>query len=367
MRHPATAETSDAPEAQYNGATAARGLPQALDSNFCFGSCLKPCRNCQAASAPLSTPAPCRTYGNLRIGPLRRLSHDRSNKTARKCANQQRSEWSWRNVVKIEEEICCFFFKRGDFDQKRARSIPTWTILSCSMAHMLTRKRAADAHMPTICRPPGTGARSNPRWDAAFSKPAPTPAPSKRLSPGSPKSIVTVARFGTRRPSLRIRLSGSPTGSRASVTRGPTAAADRRLPVGMSHRGRSTAVSFQDGGGAPRRRASATPHNQPRLRSATTKKRSGTKKAGTLDDARPPACRAGPPRSGGAPAVRRGAVPPRRTLCDVRPLAIGPATAYIGCSRSWVARQDNIPRGRTIPMGAVPVLARGLWHTAPTY
>jgi 5-formyltetrahydrofolate cyclo-ligase len=32
-----------------------------------------------------------------------------------------------------------------------------------------------------------------------------------------------------------------------------------------------------------------------------------------------------------------------------------------------VARQDNIPRGRTIPMGAVPALARGLWHTAPTY
>ena len=34
---------------------------------------------------------------------------------------------------------------------------------------------------------------------------------------------------------------------------------------------------------------------------------------------------------------------------------------------SWVARQDNIPRGRTIPMGAVPVEARGLWHMAPTY
>ena len=30
-------------------------------------------------------------------------------------------------------------------------------------------------------------------------------------------------------------------------------------------------------------------------------------------------------------------------------------------------RQDHIPRGRTIPMGAVPVLARGLGHTAPTY
>ena len=36
-------------------------------------------------------------------------------------------------------------------------------------------------------------------------------------------------------------------------------------------------------------------------------------------------------------------------------------------TRSWGARQDNIPRGRTIPMGAVPVLARGLGHTAPTY
>src|SRR5262249_6437786 len=35
--------------------------------------------------------------------------------------------------------------------------------------------------------------------------------------------------------------------------------------------------------------------------------------------------------------------------------------------RSWVARQDNIPRGRTIPMGAVPAEARGLRHTAPTY
>lgn len=32
-----------------------------------------------------------------------------------------------------------------------------------------------------------------------------------------------------------------------------------------------------------------------------------------------------------------------------------------------MARQDKIPRGRTIPMGAVPALARGLWHTAPTY
>jgi hypothetical protein len=32
-----------------------------------------------------------------------------------------------------------------------------------------------------------------------------------------------------------------------------------------------------------------------------------------------------------------------------------------------VARQDNIPRGRTIPMGAVPAEARGLRHTAPTY
>ena len=30
-------------------------------------------------------------------------------------------------------------------------------------------------------------------------------------------------------------------------------------------------------------------------------------------------------------------------------------------------RQDHIPRGRTIPMGAVPILARGLGHTAPTY
>ena len=35
--------------------------------------------------------------------------------------------------------------------------------------------------------------------------------------------------------------------------------------------------------------------------------------------------------------------------------------------RSWGVRQDHIPRGRTIPMGAVPVLARGLGHTAPTY
>src|SRR5271156_3572216 len=35
--------------------------------------------------------------------------------------------------------------------------------------------------------------------------------------------------------------------------------------------------------------------------------------------------------------------------------------------RSWVARQGNIPRGRTIPMGAVPVLARGLGHMVPTY
>ena len=32
-----------------------------------------------------------------------------------------------------------------------------------------------------------------------------------------------------------------------------------------------------------------------------------------------------------------------------------------------MARQDNIPRGRTIPMGAVPVEARGLRHMAPTY
>jgi 5-formyltetrahydrofolate cyclo-ligase len=32
-----------------------------------------------------------------------------------------------------------------------------------------------------------------------------------------------------------------------------------------------------------------------------------------------------------------------------------------------VARQDNIPRGRTIPMGAVPVEARGLRHMVPTY
>jgi len=30
-------------------------------------------------------------------------------------------------------------------------------------------------------------------------------------------------------------------------------------------------------------------------------------------------------------------------------------------------RQDTYPRGRTIPMGAVPVLARGLGHMAPTY
>ena len=35
--------------------------------------------------------------------------------------------------------------------------------------------------------------------------------------------------------------------------------------------------------------------------------------------------------------------------------------------RSWGVRQDHIPRGRTIPMGAVPILARGLGHTAPTY
>jgi hypothetical protein len=35
--------------------------------------------------------------------------------------------------------------------------------------------------------------------------------------------------------------------------------------------------------------------------------------------------------------------------------------------RSWVARQGNIPRGRTIPKGAVPVEARGLRHMAPTY
>src|SRR5271154_4901052 len=35
--------------------------------------------------------------------------------------------------------------------------------------------------------------------------------------------------------------------------------------------------------------------------------------------------------------------------------------------RSWGARQDHIPRGRTIPMGAVPVLARGLGHMVPTY
>src|ERR1700721_1429897 len=35
--------------------------------------------------------------------------------------------------------------------------------------------------------------------------------------------------------------------------------------------------------------------------------------------------------------------------------------------RGWVARQDNIPRGRTIPMGAVPVEARGLRHMVPTY
>ena len=40
---------------------------------------------------------------------------------------------------------------------------------------------------------------------------------------------------------------------------------------------------------------------------------------------------------------------------------------YIATLRSWVARQDNIPWGRTIPLGAVPALARGLWHTAPTY
>ena len=32
-----------------------------------------------------------------------------------------------------------------------------------------------------------------------------------------------------------------------------------------------------------------------------------------------------------------------------------------------MARQDNIPRGRTIPMGAVPVEARGLRHMVPTY
>jgi 5-formyltetrahydrofolate cyclo-ligase len=30
-------------------------------------------------------------------------------------------------------------------------------------------------------------------------------------------------------------------------------------------------------------------------------------------------------------------------------------------------RQDHIPRGRTIPTGAVPVLARGLGHMVPTY
>src|SRR5580700_6260988 len=35
--------------------------------------------------------------------------------------------------------------------------------------------------------------------------------------------------------------------------------------------------------------------------------------------------------------------------------------------RGWVARQDHIPRGRTIPMGAVPVEARGLRHMVPTY
>ena len=48
-------------------------------------------------------------------------------------------------------------------------------------------------------------------------------------------------------------------------------------------------------------------------------------------------------------------------------LEICPAERLHRKLRSWVARQDNIPRGRTIPMGAVPVLARGLWHTAPTY
>ena len=48
-------------------------------------------------------------------------------------------------------------------------------------------------------------------------------------------------------------------------------------------------------------------------------------------------------------------------------LANRPPPPYIAPLRSWVARQDNIPRGRTISMGAVPALARGLWHTAPTY
>src|ERR1700685_3815020 len=35
--------------------------------------------------------------------------------------------------------------------------------------------------------------------------------------------------------------------------------------------------------------------------------------------------------------------------------------------RSCGARQDAFPRGHTIPTGAVPGLARGLGHTAPTY
>src|SRR5208283_4978038 len=48
-------------------------------------------------------------------------------------------------------------------------------------------------------------------------------------------------------------------------------------------------------------------------------------------------------------------------------LVIRGQTPYITAQRSWAVRQDNIPRGRTIPMGAVPALARGLWHTAPTY
>src|SRR5260370_42152343 len=48
-------------------------------------------------------------------------------------------------------------------------------------------------------------------------------------------------------------------------------------------------------------------------------------------------------------------------------LALSCSTASIARLRSWVASQDNIPRGRTIPMGAVSVLARGLGHAAPTY
>ena len=69
-----------------------------------------------------------------------------------------------------------------------------------------------------------------------------------------------------------------------------------------------------------------------------------------------------------SPGARLG-LPPASASADRRVIATGvfPSSRLNRGLRGWGVRQDHIPRGRTIPMGAVPVLARGLGYTAPTY